>query len=82
MKKLIISMIRNITTSNIIITKNTSKRSNNNKYCIIYSFNDEFIQFHLKLNKYNNLNSTDFHPHIIKKFNINVNVINNNVFDD
>jgi len=72
LKKLIISMIRNITTSNIIITKKTFDRSKTKKNSIIYSFNDEFIQFHLKLNKYKNINSTDFHTHIIKKFNINV----------
>jgi len=63
----IVGMIKNITCSDIIISK---KIKNDNKWYHIYDFNYNNISHHLILDNYANINNINFYDKIYKIFNI------------
>jgi hypothetical protein len=68
LKKIYISMIRNITSNNLITsTQGTKKEDRNERY---YKFNDDVIKYHLELNKYNNPDRLHFQEYFKNKYDI------------
>jgi hypothetical protein len=68
LKKIYISMLRNITNNNLIIsTQGTKKEDRNNRY---YEINDDVIKYHLELNKYNNPERRHFQEYFKEKYDI------------
>jgi hypothetical protein len=68
LKKIYVTMIKNVTTNDFIKTcKSMKKETRNQRF---YNINDEYIQFHLKLNNFSNIYNRHFHEVIKEKFEI------------
>ena len=68
LKKIYISMLRNVTNNNLITsTQGTKKEDRNERY---YKINDDVIKYHLELNKYNNPERRHFQEYFKEKYDI------------
>lgn len=68
LKKIYISMLRNVTNNNLITSsQGTKKEDRNERY---YKFNDDVILYHLELNKYNNPDKKHFQEYFKNKYDI------------
>lgn len=68
LKKIYISMLRNVTNNNLITSsQRTKKEDRNERY---YKFNDDVILYHLELNKYNNPDKKHFQEYFKNKYDI------------
>jgi hypothetical protein len=77
LRRIYISMIRNITTGDLITGKQSMKKENRKK--MMYSIDEKTIQHHLELNKFYNTDCTHFHDSFVTKYNIPVKKVK---FDD
>jgi hypothetical protein len=68
LKKIYVTMIKNVTTSDFIKTCKSNKKETRDQY--LYNINNEYIQFHLKLNNFSNIYNRNFHEEIKEKFEI------------
>lgn len=68
LKKIYISMLRNVTNNNLITSsQGTKKEDRNERY---YKFNDDVILYHLELNKYSNPERRHFQEYFKNKYDI------------
>jgi len=68
LKRIYISMLRNITNNNLIQSKQgTKKEERNVRY---YNINEDVIKYHLKLNEYSNPDKKHFNDFFKKKYDI------------
>jgi hypothetical protein len=68
LKKIYISMLRNITSNNLITSSQGTKKENRNER--YYKFNDDIIKYHLELNKYINPDRLHFQEYFKNKYDI------------
>ena len=77
LRSIYISMIRNITTGDLITGKQSMKKETRKQ--MLYSIDEKTIQHHLELNKFYNTDCTHFHDSFVTKYNIPVKKVK---FDD
>ena len=76
--KLYVTLLKSITTSDIIISKYKSKSKNDREYYI----NDELLLYHLKIDKYTNTRALNYDVNILKYINYDFEdtvIYNNNI---
>ena len=65
-----ISMVRSITNNDLIKSERSMKKETRKQ--MLYSIDDDYIQYHLELNKLTNTECTHFHELFTTKYNIQV----------
>jgi len=65
-----ISMVRNISNNDLVKSERSMKKETRKQ--TLYSIDDDYIQYHLDLNKYTNTACTHFHDEFVTKYNIPV----------
>ena len=65
-----ISMVRNISNNDLITCTQSMKKEKRKQ--MIYSIDDDYIQYHLDLNKYTNTECKHYHELFTTKYNIQV----------
>jgi hypothetical protein len=68
LKKIYVTMIKNVTTNDFIKSSYSKKKESRDQR--IYNINNEYIQFHLKLNNFSNIYNRNFNEEIKNKFEI------------
>ena len=63
-------MVRNISNNDLIKSERSMKKETRKQ--TLYSIDDDYIQYHLDLNKYTNTACTHFHDEFVTKYNIPV----------
>ena len=64
-----VSMLRNIMTSEIVIAKQNTARTNKK---MSYTLNDKFIKFHIELNLFSNPYLVNFDKYLLNSINIQI----------
>ena len=72
LRSIYISMIRNITTGDLLKSERIKTRKEGKRDFMKYNTDDDIIQYHLKLNKFYNTDCTHFHDSFVTKYNIPV----------
>jgi hypothetical protein len=62
LKKMYVTMLKNVATNDLIKTVKSMKTETRNQR--FYNINNEYIQFHLKLNNFSNIYNRNFHEEI------------------
>lgn len=65
LRSIYVSMIKHITTNDIIESKQSKSRKDNMRDKRVYTLNNEMIKYHLDLSNYNNPNNLNYHEDII-----------------
>ena len=68
-----ISMVRNISNNDLLKSERSMKKENRKQ--TLYNIDDDYIQYHLDLNKYTNTACTNFHDSFVTKYNIPVKTV-------
>ena len=68
LRKIYVTMIKHVTSNDLIKSFQSKQKETRDER--IYKINNEFIQFHLKLNNFSNIYNRNFHDEIKNKFEI------------
>jgi hypothetical protein len=79
LRSIYISMIRNITTGDLLKSERIKSRKEGKRDFMTYNLDNDYIQHHLELNKFYNTDCTHFHDSFVTKYNIPVKKVK---FDD
>ena len=72
LRKIYISMLRNVTTNDLITGERSKKRNEGQRDKMMYEVDNDYIQYHLELNKFSNPDCLKFHEHFVKQYSIPV----------
>jgi hypothetical protein len=72
LRSIYISMIRNITTGDLLKSERIKTRKEGKRDFMKYNTDDDYIQYHLELNRFNNTDCKHFHDSFVTKYNIPV----------
>jgi hypothetical protein len=82
LRSIYISMIRNITTGDLLKSERIKSRKEGKRDFMTYNLDNDYIQYHLELNKFYNTDCTHFHDSFVTKYNIPVKKVKFDNSDD
>lgn len=82
LRSIYISMIRNITTGDLLKSERIKSRKEGKRDFMTYNLDNDYIQYHLELNKFYNTDCTHFHDSFVTKYNIPIKKVKFNDTDE